>query len=203
MQKIYRLLDYPWIYRVARRILAPGAKDSYKIVLEELISMLPPADLILDVGCGPSSLLFSVGKHPVGLDPTMSYVAEFVAMSGEKAVVASAENIPFATHTFDAAWSIAVFHHLPTVVAMGSINEIMRVVKPGGYVVVIDGVLPQVMWHRPIAATVRRLDRGRFMRSQQELEALLPNREQWITRRKTYTRTGMEMLICHWLKASG
>lgn len=200
MNTVYQFLDYPPIYRLARKFLAPGAKASYKKTMEELIATLPPAELLLDVGCGPSSLLFTVGKHPIGLDPTMSYVAEFTAKNGEKAVAASAEIIPFATHSFDAAWSIAVYHHLPTPIAERAIREMMRVTKPGGYVVVIDGVLPRISWQRPIAAITRRLDRGRFMRNQLALEALLPERDKWAISRKTYTLTGMEMLICYWLK---
>lgn len=202
MQKIYKILDFPLIYRLARKILAPGAKENYRNILSKLLDTLPASDFLIDVGCGPNSLLFDVGKHPIGVDATKSYISDYTH-DGGKGVVASAADLPFARETFDGSWCIAVLHHLPDNLAASSIREMMRVVKVGGYVIILDGVLPQNPWLRPIPAVVRKLDRGRFMRKQAKLETLLPYREEWTIERLIYTRTGMELVICKWFNHKG
>jgi hypothetical protein len=74
----------------------------------------------------------------------------------------------------------------------------MRVGQQGGYVVIFDAVFPTVPWRKPLAWAIRRMDRGRFVRSQQEIEALLPYRERWLIERQPYSYNGLEILTC-WL----
>jgi SAM-dependent methyltransferase len=197
--RLYGVLDHPWVYRLARSVFAPGAAAATTRNIERLLSQLPPAKLLLDVGCGPSSRLFRVGLRPVGVDLSWPYVLEYTRQ-GAGAVVASAEALPFPVHSFDGVWSIGLLHHLPNSVAAAVIREMTRVCKSGGYVVMLDAVLPRSTWRRPLATLIRRLDRGKFMRSQREFESLLPVRDRWCVQRCTYTATGMEMLICWFVK---
>jgi hypothetical protein len=48
-----------------------------------------------------------------------------------------------------------------------------RVTRDGGCTVVFDAVLPRVAWKSPLATLLGRLDHGRWMRSQESLQALL------------------------------
>ncbi len=115
-------------------------------------------------------------------------------------VVASAAALPFATGSFDGVWSIGLFHHLSDEIAGRVVDEALRVCTPGGYAVIMDAVLPESPWRRPVAYGLRRLDRGRFMRSQSQLETLLERRGAWSTRRVTYSLNGLELLICTSIK---
>ena len=194
---VFRLLGRPWIYRLSQLLLAPGAEKAIREKIQNLLTKLPPADRILDVGCGPSSWLWRVGLCPVGVDLSWPYVLEYTRR-GANAVVASAEALPFSPQSFDEVWSIGLLHHLPDSLAGAAIRGSMRVCRSGGYVVMLDAVLPRSTWRRPMATLIRRLDRGKFMRSQGEFELLLPARDSWSVQRRTYSVTGLEMLIC-WL----
>jgi ubiquinone/menaquinone biosynthesis C-methylase UbiE len=136
-----------------------------------------------------------VGGHPIGLDISFLYSAVYQA-SGETAITGSATELPFTDNIFDSVWTIGVLHHLPDPEARLMILEMHRVCRPGGYIAVFDAVLPCSPWRRPLAYLVRKLDRGKFMRTQSELEALLPDRLPWTVNRFTYAINGLEMLLC-------
>ena len=115
---------------------------------------------------------------------------------GGAAVRASAPLLPFAAGTFDAAWCFGVLHHLDDGAAAAAVREMRRVTRAGGATVVFDSVWPEPAWREPLAWAVRRLDRGRWVRRQADLEALLPEREDWTCERIRYARNGLEGLWC-------
>jgi SAM-dependent methyltransferase len=194
-ETVYGILDQPWVYGLAQRILAPGAEAALTRRLQDLVSRLPRGEPILDLGCGPRSWLANVGLEPQGLDINPTYVAAYRAAGGE-AVVASAAEIPFADGTFAGVWSVGVLHHLPDAVAAKVVREAMRVSRTDGYVAILDAVLPTTAWRRPLASAIRSLDRGEHMRSEADLRALFAGDPRWQFSRFTYAATGLEMLAC-------
>lgn len=78
----------------------------------------------------------------------------------------------------------------------------LRVSRPGGYLVILDAALPEPAWKRPVAYALRRLDRGRFVRRQAHLISLLPSSQFWTVERFDYTVTGLELLGCYWVRRS-
>jgi SAM-dependent methyltransferase len=190
-----RLLDLPWVYRLQTAIFAPGAEAAIVRRIAALLAQLPPAGRLLDVGCGPHSWLSRVGLHPVGADVSLSYLRRYTA-GGEAAVAASADALPVAAHSFDGVWSIGLLHHLPDPAAAATLTEMVRACRPGGYVAVFDAVLPRAAWRRPVASAIRRCDRGRFMRGESALRALLPSGFDWHCDRFTYAATGLEAVLC-------
>jgi SAM-dependent methyltransferase len=198
---LYRLLDRPWVYRLQRAVLAPGNARAFNTKFGDLLTRLPAAQRVLDVGCGPASWLFDSGLHPVGVDVSLSYMREYRGR-GERAVVGSADALPFAAGSWDAVWSIGVLHHLPDGVAAAAIAEMLRVCRPGGYVVVLDAVMPRRAWQRPLAYGIRRLDRGRFVRSEDALRRLFPGGVAWQFDRFTFAWTGLEAVI-GWARVGG
>ena len=189
------LLAIPWCYRASQAILAPGADRMLTAALRERKQQLPEPDLLLDVGCGPASWLWKIGWQPLGLDLSHKYTKAF-RQYGQNAVTASACELPLADGVFASVWCIGLLHHLPDDLARQAVREMLRVCRPGGYVIVHDAVLPENLWFRPIAALIRRLDRGRNMRNQEQLATLLPSDKNWHIRRYTYTMNGLEMLEC-------
>ena len=95
-----------------------------------------------------------------------------------------------------------MFHHLPDGLMKQALDEMRRVCRGNGHVLVVDAVLPVRAWQRPLAYAIRRADRGRFVRSQAALESLLPERPQWSVERVPYSRTGLEIVICQIAKSS-
>jgi SAM-dependent methyltransferase len=199
IRKFYKILDNAWVYRLQGALLAPGYQAKLTENTQKLLKRLPHAQLILDVGCGPSSNISKSGISPIGLDLSWFYVREYIKEK-HRAVVASAELIPFSSQSFDGIWSIGLFHHLPKPLATATIAELIRICKPGGYIVIFAAVLPRSVWRRPLATLLRRLDRGRYMRSQEEVESLLSLREKWSIERQVYSYTGLEWLICRFVK---
>jgi SAM-dependent methyltransferase len=189
------LLEIPFLYSLSQALLAPGAKKAVMRKVGGILKKVPAGKCLLDVGCGPSSLLWSFGLHPIGLDISRAYVSEYGSRS-EKAVNASADNLPFISGYFDGVWSFGLLHHLPDESARRCIAEMLRVCCNEGYVVIFDGVLPENAWLRPVAWVIRKLDRGSFLRRQSDLERLLVNRDDWKCERLTYSYNGLEGLFC-------
>jgi SAM-dependent methyltransferase len=163
--------------------------------MERRLGELSPAHRILDLGCGPASWLWQMGLHPVGVDLSPEY-AEAFSRCGGRAIVASADALPFAARTFDGVWSIGLLHHLPDGVARRAVREMVRVRRPSGYVVVFDAVVPQFPWQRPVAWMLRRLDRGGHMRHQDTLQSMLNDFAAWTFERISYSLSGLEGLWC-------
>jgi SAM-dependent methyltransferase len=133
--------------------------------------------------------------HPIGLDRSRSYLADF-RRAGQPAVAASSSMLPFASASFDAVWSFAMLHHIPDDAARASIEELLRVTRPGGYAVVLDWCWPESAWRRPGAWVLLKLDRGRYMRKRQQLLALLPRPGCWSSQRAVYSLFRCEGLFC-------
>jgi ubiquinone/menaquinone biosynthesis C-methylase UbiE len=117
-------------------------------------------------------------------------------------VVASAVALPFRDDCFRAVVGTGLLHHLSDDNAARAVCEMTRVTREGGYTVVLDAVLPRPAWRRPLAAVIRYVDHGRWMRHQPELEALLGTPHDWTRERFTYAYTGLEALIARRRKAS-
>ncbi len=112
-----------------------GADPEY----EEQILPLARAELtgfdrVLDVGCGDgqiSRMMAAAGSTVVGVDPTWNQIAVAGERGGGPSYVrAGAAELPFADGSFDAAVACLVFEHIDDV--HGAIDEIARVVRPGG-----------------------------------------------------------------------
>jgi ubiquinone/menaquinone biosynthesis C-methylase UbiE len=95
----------------------------------------------LDVGCGTGLLLAALRRYGtvVGVDPSPGMLEVLARECRGEAVLGSANKLPFADGRFDVVFSVAVLHHLsdPGVVAT-ALREMVRVVRPGGRIVVWD-----------------------------------------------------------------
>ncbi len=110
---------------------------------------------MLDVGCGTGSLLSIMAADPlaerlVGLD----YAHEMIKRAAEKfadseyadrlfAVRADSERLPFAPGSFDVVTCCNSFHHYPH--QAEAIRGFLRVLRPGGLLVLIDGFRDNVI----------------------------------------------------------
>ncbi len=126
----------------------PGHLDA----IEMLVSMsgVKKSDVVLDVACGPGIVACEFAKvtqHVTGIDvtPAMIDVAKKrqfeLGLSNTSWKLGNAENLPFANDTFDVVTARYSFHHLLT--PSVALQEMIRVCKPGGRVLVADVAMPE------------------------------------------------------------
>ena len=104
---------------------------------------VPPPARVLDVGCGTGALaerLEGQGYDVTGLDPSEGMLAVMRDRApAVTAVCASATEMPFEAGEFDLSVSVATMHHIADPEGVSrALWEMVRVVRPGGRVIVWD-----------------------------------------------------------------
>jgi ubiquinone/menaquinone biosynthesis C-methylase UbiE len=106
---------------------------------------LVPHMRVLDVACGPGIVACAAAAqaaHVTGIDLTPAMIEQAKARQHREGLtnidwhVGDATRLPFADGSFDVAITRYSFHHLRQPIA--ALQEMQRVVAPGGRVVVID-----------------------------------------------------------------
>jgi ubiquinone/menaquinone biosynthesis C-methylase UbiE len=147
-------------------------------VFDRLVALsgAKPGQRVLDVGCGTGffarRIAQAVGPKGavVGVDPSQPMLdyAEQHAPDNCSFVNAGAEDLPFDDASFDVVVSSLAFHHFPVDRRADGVNEIFRVVRPGGRLFVADFSPPSgrvVNWIvGVIAANAMRHDHSQELR---------------------------------------
>lgn len=196
----FNFLEDPRLYRIVQFLAAPGGVKALVHQLTRERGNRTPPRRVLDVGCGPVSWLEQLGIEPVGVDASPSYALTFGGL-GRTAIVGSADALPFRDGVFDEVWSFGLFHHLPDDMARETAGEMVRTTRDGGWTTVFDAVLPRPTILNLLAYLLRRMDRGRHVRSEGENKLLFPEGDGWSIRRFRYTYTGLEGVVCSRKKA--
>ena len=93
-------------------------------------------DRVLDVGCGTGALLASLpATFAVGIDLSIGMLLQ-ARSAVAKLACGDAERLPFSDACFDAVLSSSSLHFWPS--AHRALEEIRRVLRPGGRVVITD-----------------------------------------------------------------
>jgi ubiquinone/menaquinone biosynthesis C-methylase UbiE len=124
---------------------------------------------VLDIGCGTGTLAVMAARAAPGVTVTgLDADASILARARKRADAAGLESrfdegrstaLPYADASFDLVLSTLFFHHLPDDAKRQTAAELVRVLRPGGRLVVGDVGRPQDPLMRiAVRATVQLLD---------------------------------------------
>lgn len=128
----------------------PVMQRVWKRITEEVSARTPQGGSVIDLGCGPGSLLRMLRRRRPDLrltgtdiDPAMIAIAQHKARDQNIAfAVASIDHQELPDQSCDIAISSMMFHHLPHEVKQGALREVRRILKTGGIFLLCDFSVP-------------------------------------------------------------
>ena len=123
---------------------------SLPVMLEYAAPQAP--DIVLDIATGTGNAAMTMAPHAakvVGIDLSEQMLKEARRLASEAGLttvefqMGDAENIPFADFTFDLVTARHAPHHFLNVAAF--LQEVRRVLKPGGRFVMVDQISPSAV----------------------------------------------------------
>jgi SAM-dependent methyltransferase len=170
IETVRPILDLPWAYQLWGSII--GAHEYRKTLVEEHIRPRG-SDRILDIGCGPGSMVpYLPQSGYVGFDANADYIqraqrrfpkARFVCERVDEHSLPQSES-------FDIVVALGIVHHLDDAEAVQLFRLARHALKPRGSLITLDGVW--VPNQSRFAKFLLGRDRGRFVRHEDEYVGL-------------------------------
>jgi len=141
------VLHNPIDYDIRTWLTTRGREGKFRRTLVELAGV-KRGQAVLDVGCGTGSLAVAAAKvvgpagSVVGIDPSPEMIGRAKSkarrLGNVRFEMAPAQNLPFPDATFDVVTTSLVLHQLPPDALHVAIPEMVRVLKPGGRMLLVD-----------------------------------------------------------------
>ncbi len=123
-----------------------GIEDAHRRLAEQ--AELPSARRVLEIGCGTGNLALLVKRlrpqvEVVGLDPDAKALARAARKARRAGLTLEldrgfADGLPYPDGSFDRVLSSLMFHHLEADQRVASLREVLRVLRPGGSLHLMD-----------------------------------------------------------------
>jgi ubiquinone/menaquinone biosynthesis C-methylase UbiE len=132
------------LYDIVSRLL--GVESLHRQLIEQ--ARIEPGHRVLEVGCGTGNLLLLAKRlqpraDVVGLDPDPRALDRARRKADREHIPARfdrgfAEELPYPDASFDRVFSSLMLHHLEGEAKHGMLQEIRRVLRPGGSLHLLD-----------------------------------------------------------------
>lgn len=123
-----------------------GVQAAHRKLAEQ--AELASAERVLEIGCGTGNLALLVKRmHPqldvAGLDPDPKALARADRKARRAGLTLTlargfADECPYPDSSFDRVLSSLMFHHLEAELRVASLREVLRVLRPGGSLHLVD-----------------------------------------------------------------
>lgn len=171
---IYRLLESGFAYDLMQKIV--GGNNVRRYLAEKYVR--PAAgQRILDIGCGPGSMLPYLAVAPgieyVGIDSNPDYVQRARERYGSAGVFhcsSITQPVGSKLSAFHVAVGFGILHHLEDEETLSLFRLAFDALVPGGRLVTLDGCYRD--GQHPMAYWMNRFDRGKNVRTLEEYTAL-------------------------------
>ncbi len=127
---------------------------------------LRPGQRVLEIGCGTGNLLLAAKKAQpgavvVGLDPDLSALARAQRKARRRHLAVQldrgyADELPYPDDSVDVVLSSFMLHHVPADRREAAMREVLRVLRPGGALHLVDVGGPHGAHDGPIARRAQR-----------------------------------------------
>jgi ubiquinone/menaquinone biosynthesis C-methylase UbiE len=126
-----------------------GVEQIHRRLIDQ--AALRPGQRVLEIGCGTGNLLLAAKQAEpaavaVGLDPDLAALARAHRKARRRGLAVQldrgyADELPYADDSVDVVLSSFMLHHLPAGQREAALREVLRVLRPGGalHLVDIDG----------------------------------------------------------------
>jgi len=155
--------------------------QTHQAALALAASIVLQPECVLDVGCGTGRLLRRAYRYwpeaqLIGVDPAQGMIEKAKLLTPNATFfTAMAESLPLQDNSVDFALSTTSFHHWQNQAA--GIREIGRVLRPGGYFILVDasfpgwlvGVFRPKRFHSPAQMRTMFIQEGLLVQAQQTL----------------------------------
>lgn len=127
-ERVFRLQKTHWWYLSRMKFL------------DVLLRQIPRRGRVLDVGCGPGSMLHYLGKYGevVGVDSYLPALEMARTHFSGQLIESDSCRLPFRDGNFSLVAACEVLYHRNIPDAMQAVHEFVRVLEPGGALVVVD-----------------------------------------------------------------
>jgi SAM-dependent methyltransferase len=163
------LAGVPRLFDALRWMLEGGYRGHHRLIRTHLRN----AGRTLDLGCGTGIYAgFFPSRAYVGADINPDYISAAQSKFPDHCfVLQDATRTSFLDGEFDACMISGVLHHLDDEPAMRMVKEAVRVVRPGGTIVVWEDI-PAAWWNL-LGHVIHRLDLGAHIRTAAGYRSLL------------------------------
>jgi ubiquinone/menaquinone biosynthesis C-methylase UbiE len=159
---VERISDHPVLFILCRRILENDFKAIRALIRRDL--RLGAGLRTLDLGCGPGAFadLFA-GDPYVGADLNARYIAHAQRKCPGTFVVGDARQLDLPAASFEQVLIFGMLHHLSDDDARAVLREVVRVLVPGGRLLVIEDI-PAISKLNLIGHLIHNVENGEYIR---------------------------------------